>query len=106
MNRKRVLFSFLLIAVPVLFGFIISFFMKVHALYIIGGVYAVMLLFMLPSDVFSRSSLDYNIKSVNPTYKHESPDYVGGTKQQLVNFLLVALMLAGCLFLIFLLGDY
>ncbi|GGC87300.1 hypothetical protein [Enterococcus wangshanyuanii] len=106
MNKRRVLFSFLLMAVPVLIGFVISFFMKVHALYIIGGEYAVMFLFMLPSDVFSRSSLDYNIKSVNPTYKHESPDYVGGTKQQLVNFLLVALMLVGCLFLIFLLGDY
>lgn len=56
-----------------------------------------MLVFMIPSDVFFSSTLDYNIKSVNPSYKHETPDFVGGTKQQLINFAVVALGLATCL---------
>ncbi|MGX7149402.1 hypothetical protein [Enterococcus ureasiticus] len=57
---------------------------------------------MIPSDVFFSSTLDYNIKSVNPSYKNEQPDLIGGTKQQLLNFTIVALGLAVCLFLIWL----
>ncbi|MBO0474827.1 hypothetical protein JZO86_14080 [Enterococcus ureasiticus] len=48
---------------------------------------------------FFSSTLDYNIKSVNPSYKHETPDFIGGTRQQLLHFGVVAMSFIICLLL-------
>lgn len=80
----------------------LSLFIKIPGLYLISAIYALMLIFMIPSDVFSRSSLDYTIKTVNPTYKHELPKISGiENKDQLIDFLIIAMMFAICLLLVF-----
>lgn len=42
------------------------------------------------------------VKSVNPGYKHEKLDFIGGTKQQLLHFVVVVLGLVVCLLLLLL----
>lgn len=102
-SQKRLLFVLLLILLPIIIGFIFGLFVKIPTLYIISAIYALMLIFMIPSDVFSRSSLDYTIKAVNPTYKHELPKISGiENKNQLIDFLIVAVMFAICLLIVFL----
>lgn len=106
MQKKRLkkeLFSCLLyLLIPLILGAVASIWIKVSILTIVAILYGIMLVFMIPSDVFFSSTLDYNIKSVNPSYKHEKPDYIGGTKQQLLHFTLVAFGLVVCLLLMLL----
>ena len=101
--QKRILSIFLLIMIPIVVGLMVGLFIKIPVLYLVTAVYAILLFFMIPSNVFSRSSLDYTIKSVNPTYKHELPKIgTAGTKNQLINFFVIMIMLAICLLIVFL----
>ncbi|MEI5995112.1 hypothetical protein [Candidatus Enterococcus mansonii] len=100
--RKPLLICLLYILIPLILGSIAGIWIKLSIFVLTAIIYGIMLVFMIPSDVFFSSTLDYNIKSVNPSYKHETPDYIGGTKQQLINFAVVALGLVVCLLLILL----
>ncbi|WP_086313776.1 hypothetical protein A5821_001313 [Enterococcus sp. 7F3_DIV0205] len=98
--KNQLLICFLCIVIPLILGAIASIWIKLSIFAIIAIIYGIMLVFMIPSDVFFSSTLDYNIKSVNPSYKDEKPDFIGGTKQQLLNFAVVALGLAVCLLIL------
>lgn len=98
--KKEILICLLYILIPLALGAIASIWINLSILTITAVIYGIMLVFMIPSDVFFSSTIDYNIKSVNPSYKHEKPDFIGGSRQQLLHFGLVALGLASCLFLI------
>ncbi|MEI5991583.1 hypothetical protein [Enterococcus crotali] len=98
--KKQLLICSLYILIPLILGAIASIWIKQSIFVITAIIYGIMLVFMIPSDVFFGSTLDYTVKSVNPSYKNEKPDYIGGTRQQLLNFAIVALGLAVCLFLI------
>lgn len=98
--KNQLLIYFLCIAIPLILGAIASIWIKLSIFAITAIIYGIMLVFMIPSDVFFSSTLDYNIKSVNPSYKDEKPDFIGGTKQQLLNFAVVALGLAVCLLIL------
>ncbi|MFD1898951.1 hypothetical protein [Enterococcus termitis] len=98
--KRQLLICLLYILIPLIIGAVASLWIKLSIFTITAIIYGIMLIFMIPSDVFFSSTLDYSIKSVNPSYKHETPDYIGGTKQQLINFAVVALGLVACLLLI------
>ncbi|MTD40142.1 hypothetical protein GIX45_16295 [Erwinia sp. CPCC 100877] len=99
--KKRVVVMISLAVGPIIAGVGIGLVANLPILYIISAVYALMLFVMIPSDVFSKSSLDYAIKSVNPSYKKEPLDIHAGTKEQLINFLIVTVMLIICLISIY-----
>ncbi|ALS37524.1 c-di-AMP phosphodiesterase-like protein [Enterococcus rotai] len=98
--KKQLLICLLYILIPLALGSLASIWINRSILVITAIIYGIMLVFMIPSDVFFGSTLDYNIKSVNPSYKHEKPDFIGGSKQQFLNFAVVALGLAICLLLL------
>ncbi|MGX7272941.1 hypothetical protein [Enterococcus haemoperoxidus] len=100
--HKQLLTCLLYILIPLLLGSLASIWINLSLFSITAILYGIMLVFMIPSDVFFSSTLDYNIKSVNPSYKHEKPDFVGGTKQQLLYFVVVTLGLVVCLLLVLL----
>ncbi|WP_207696707.1 hypothetical protein DOK67_0001987 [Enterococcus sp. DIV0212c] len=97
---NQLLICSLYILIPLALGSIASIWIKLSIFTITAIIYGTMLVFMIPSDIFFSSTLDYNIKSVNPSYKHEKPDFIGGTKQQLLHFVVVAFGLVACLLLI------
>jgi len=100
-NVKKQLFICLLyLLIPLMLGAVASIWINLSLFAITAILYGIMLIFMVPSDVFFSSTLDYNIKSVNPSYQHEKPDFIGGTKQQLLHFALVSLGLVVCLLLL------
>lgn len=100
-NVKKQLFICLLyLLIPLMLGAVASIWINLSLFTITAILYGIMLIFMVPSDVFFSSTLDYNIKSVNPSYKHEKPDFIGGTKQQLLYFVVVSLGLVVCLLLL------
>jgi hypothetical protein len=103
--KKRIVVMVSLIIGPIIAGTGIGFIINIPMLYIISVIYALMLFIMIPSDVFSKSTLDYTIKSVNPSYKKEPLDIHAGTKEQLLNFLLVTVMLIICLLSIYFLDH-
>lgn len=98
--KKQLLICLLYIIIPLALGALVSIWIKLSIFTITAIIYGIMLIFMIPSDVFFSSTLDYNIKSVNPNYQHEKPDFIGGTKQQLLHFAVVSLGLVVCLLLL------
>ncbi|MGM0217046.1 hypothetical protein [Enterococcus sp. AZ126] len=88
MNTKY-LSSVSLILIPIIISIIVKLVLNVQFIYILTGIYIIMLFFMIPSDTFFKSSLNYNIKSVNPSYKDDEPKFNEGTKRQFINFILV-----------------
>ncbi|WP_348920534.1 hypothetical protein [Enterococcus rotai] len=100
-NLKKQLFICLLyIIISLALGALASIWIKLSIFTITAIIYGIMLIFMIPSDVFFSSTLDYNTKSINPSYQHEKPDFIGGTKQQLLHFAVVSLGLVVCLLLL------
>ncbi|EOI02661.1 hypothetical protein UAY_00908 [Enterococcus moraviensis ATCC BAA-383] len=98
--KKQLLICLLYIIIPLALGALASIWIKLSIFTITAILYGIMLIFMVPSDVFFSSTLDYNTKSVNPSYQHEKPDFIGGTKQQLLHFAVVSLGLVVCLLLL------
>lgn len=98
--KKQLLICLLYIIIPLALGALASIWIKLSIFTITAIIYGIMLIFMIPSDVFFSSTLDYNIKSVNPSYQHGKPDFIGGTKQQLLHFAVVSLGLVVCLLLL------
>ena len=98
--KKELFICLLYLLIPLMLGTIASIWINLSLFAITAILYGIMLIFMVPSDVFFSSTLDHNTKSVNPSYQHEKPDFIGGTKQQLLLFAVVSLGLVVCLLLL------
>lgn len=87
----------LLILLPIVISIFFKLVLHFSFLTSLTIAYGAFLFFLIPADVFSRSSLDYSIKSVNPTYKQEQPNFNHSNNTELRNFFVIALIFAGCL---------
>lgn len=100
-NSKRKIYTLLLLVlIPLVISIFLRLFLNVSFLTSLTVCYGVLLFFLIPSDVFSRSSLDYNIKSINPTYKQDQPNFKNTNNSELINFIVIALAFVGCLILL------
>lgn len=97
--KKELFICLLYLLIPLMLGAVASIWINLSLFVLTAILYGIMLIFIVPSDVFFSSTLDYNTKSVNPSYQHEKPNFIGGTKQQLLHFAVVALGFVVCLLL-------
>ncbi|MGX7243887.1 hypothetical protein ACWOC1_03435 [Enterococcus quebecensis] len=91
----------LYVIVPLILGALISFWIKTSIFIPTAVIYAVMLLFLVPSDSLFHSVVDYNAKSINPTYRPAASTSTGGKTNELIHFVLVFISLALCLLVLY-----
>jgi hypothetical protein len=96
-SYKKIFTHSLYIIIPLTISFIISSIIKCQFLIPATLIYGIMIVFMIPSDSFFSSSVDYNTKTVNPTYKKIIINRI----EDKINFILVLLALIFCLFILY-----
>ncbi|XUD13938.1 hypothetical protein IGJ55_003125 [Enterococcus sp. AZ170] len=94
---KEIIISLLYVIVPLILGTILSLWLKLSIYIPTATIYAIVLLFLVPADNFFHSSVDYKAKSINPTYRPPTSKIDGGTKRELLHFILVVISLIFCL---------
>lgn len=91
-STKKFSSLILLITSPILISFFLKLFLNFSFLASLTVCYGALLFFLIPSDVFSRSSLDYTIKAVNPTYKQEQPNFKNTQNNNLIHFFIITIV--------------
>lgn len=89
--NKFMLTNILYIVVPASVGFLASFFIKIPAPILIVILYGILLFFLLPSEIYLGSSVDYQTRVSNPTYRPEKKQFQQTETKKTLQILLVVL---------------
>ncbi|MET3564508.1 hypothetical protein ABID30_003635 [Enterococcus rotai] len=95
-NTNKFFQNSLFILIPAISSLLISFLFNSPFYFIAGALYALLLLFMLPS--FDFGFLDFNAKQINPSFKSEKKI---DEHQHILPSILVLLALITCIFLLY-----
>ncbi|MHC5226838.1 hypothetical protein ACYSNW_01020 [Enterococcus sp. LJL99] len=97
--KRQLLINLSYLGIPLLSGCLLSLWLKWSISSCTAVFYGILLVFMIPSDVFLGSSLDYKTKSINPSFKPNKLNINGISKEQLITFILIVLAFVSCLLL-------
>lgn len=93
MTRKNICLTTIYICIPILIGFGCKFIFHVQGEMISAICYLILLFFLIPSDSFLSNILDYNTKSINPTFRPQNKKIIFSLKIELIQFILVLIAL-------------
>ena len=98
-KRRKKQFARMLcyVGLALVIGSVMSLWIKWPISSITAIIYGGLLLFMLPSDVFLGSSLDYKTKSLNSTFKKEKLNINGISGQHVLTFFVITIAFIVCL---------
>lgn len=92
-RKKMYLSTFLYIFIPILIGLVSKFIFHFQIQMVVSICYLISLLFLIPTDSLFGNVLDYNAKSINPTFRPEKNKFISGPKFELMRFVLVLIAL-------------
>jgi hypothetical protein len=81
------------ITIPLVLSYITSFLVNIDLPILIIIFYGILLFFLIPSEVYLGSTMDYNAKVVNPTYRPENKSFEDSPKSKILSILIVLLCL-------------
>lgn len=81
------------ISIPIILSLITTKIISIELPILIIIYYGVLLFFLIPSDVYFGSTLDYNTKAINHTYRSENNKFKEDSKDNLYYVLIVVLCL-------------
>ncbi|EEU18288.1 conserved hypothetical protein (plasmid) [Enterococcus faecalis ATCC 4200] len=87
-NKKYILYYYSLVL-----SYITSFLVNIDLPILIIIFYGILLFFLIPSEVYLGSTMDYNAKVVNPTYRPENKSFEDSPKSKILSILIVLLCL-------------
>ena len=98
--RQTLYQSALYVAIPLIVSLLIGYLAKCSLLIPASIIYGVLLVFMIPSDSFLSSSVDYQTKSMNPSFRPPPLKRRFESAPEMINFLFVLTALVLCLLLL------
>lgn len=81
------------VTIPLLLSYVTSFFINIDLPILVIIFYGILLFFLIPSEVYLGSTMDYNAKVVNPTYRPEKKKFEDSSKSKVLSILIVLLCL-------------
>ena len=67
--KKNLIKNILYVTTPLVLSCIVSWLVNINLSILIIIFYGISLLFLIPPEVYLGSTMDYNIKAINPTYR-------------------------------------
>jgi hypothetical protein len=101
-TKKILLKSLLYILIPLGISLAASYILKCTMLIPAAVIFGIMIIFMIPTDSFFSSSVDYQTKTLNPTFRPSKLDKKLESAESIINFIFVLLALIICLILLYL----
>ncbi|OTO01320.1 hypothetical protein A5883_003637 [Enterococcus sp. 5B3_DIV0040] len=93
-NRTKAwLSTTMCIFIPILIGIACKFIFHVQLEIVLTICYLFLLFFLVPSDSFFGDMLDYNAKSLNPTFRPQKKRIIPSIKVEFIQFILVLMAL-------------
>ena len=93
-NRQKSWLNIALcIFIPIIIGLVVKFFFHVPFEVVLTICYALLLFFLMPTDSLFGDTLDYNAKSLNPTFRPQKKIISSSLKIEIIRFILVLLAL-------------
>ena len=93
-NRQKSWLNIALcIFIPIIIGLVVKFFFHVPFEVVLTICYAILLFFLMPTDSLFGDTLDYNAKSLNPTFRPQKKIISSSLKIEIIRFILVLLAL-------------
>ena len=100
-TNKLILKSLLYILIPLVISLVASYILKCTFLIPAAVIYGIMIVFMIPSDSFFSSSVDYQTKTLNPTFRPSKLEMKLESAENTINFIIILLALVICLILLY-----
>ena len=91
--KKYLIKNIFYITIPLVLSYITSFLVNIDLPILIIIFYGILLFFLIPSEVYLGSTMDYNAKVVNPTYRPENKSFEDSPKSKILSILIVLLCL-------------
>ncbi|EOH82978.1 MULTISPECIES: hypothetical protein [Enterococcus] len=98
--RQTLYQSALYVAIPLIASLLIGYLAKCSLLIPASIIYGVLLVFMIPSDSFLSSNVDYQTKRMNPSFRPPPLQRRIEGAPEMINFLFVLTALVLCLLLL------
>lgn len=100
-TNKIILKNLLYVIIPLAISFITSYILKCTFLIPAAVIYGIMIVFMIPSDSFFSSSVDYQTKTLNPTFRPSKLEMRLESAESTINFIIILMSLVICLILLY-----
>lgn len=91
--KKYLIKNIFYVTIPLILSYITSFLVNIDLPILIIIFYGILLFFLIPSEVYLGSTMDYNAKVVNPTYRPEKKSFEDSSKRKILSILIVLLCL-------------
>ena len=98
---KIILKNLLHVLVPLVISLVTSYILKCTFLIPATVIYGIMIVFMIPSDSFFSSSIDYQTKTLNPTFRPPKLKIRLESAESTINFIIILMALVICLILLY-----
>lgn len=100
-TNKRILKNLLYVLIPLVISFVASYILKCTFLIPAAVIYGIMIIFMIPSDSFFSSSVDYQTKTLSHTFRPSKLEMKLESAESTINFIIILLALIVCLSLLY-----
>lgn len=91
--KKYLIKNIFYVTIPLVLSYITSFLVNIDLPILIIIFYGILLFFLIPSEIYSGSTVAYNVKVGNPTYKSEKKSFEDSSKSKILSILIVLLYL-------------